>query len=180
MARKLTPEVQAFVVRSLACHDTPTIVARELLRAHGISMKLPDILRYDPTSSAAAQRGLAKKWRDLFHATREAHVQEMVRVETAHRATRLRMLERGARKFEEREAYRPMADMLERIAKECGDAYTNRRELTGKDGGPIQVRPVLNLDSLTLEELERFEAVALAAKAQGRKTITIPFTPVES
>ena len=124
-------------MRSLACYDIPSVVARELLRRYGCVMKTADIVRYDPTTTAAQQRGLAKKWVDLFHMTRDEFTKEMSRVDCAHRATRLRMLSRAARHFEEREFFIAMADMLERIAKECGDAYTNRREVTGKGGAPL-------------------------------------------
>lgn len=31
-----------------------------------------------------------------------------------------------------------MADMLERIAKEMGDVYSNRREVTGRGGRPMR------------------------------------------
>ena len=167
-------------MRSLACYDIPSVVARELLRRYGCVMKTADIVRYDPTTTAAQQRGLAKKWVDLFHMTRDEFTKEMSRVDCAHRATRLRMLSRAARHFEEREFFIAMADMLERIAKECGDAYTNRREVTGKGGAPLAPPVTINLSALNLEELERLEAIALAAKAQGRTMIEIPFTPVES
>jgi hypothetical protein len=180
MAQKLTPEMQAFIVRSLACYDIPSVVARELLRRYGCVMKTADIVRYDPTTAAAQQRGLAKKWVDLFHMTRDEFTKGIGRIDVAHRATRLRMLSRAARHYEERESFMAMAELLEQIAKECGDAYTNRRELTGKGGAPLEAPVTINFNALTLEELERLEALAIAAEARGKTTIEIPFTPVES
>jgi hypothetical protein len=45
-----------------------------------------------------------------------------------------------------------MADMLERIAKEVGNVHTNRRELTGRDRGPIKYSEV---DDMTDDEIDR-------------------------
>ena len=43
-----------------------------------------------------------------------------------------------------------MANMLERIAKEMGNAYSNRREFTGKDRGPIQYQ---DAETMTDEQI---------------------------
>ncbi len=56
-----------------------------------------------------------------------------------------------SRRFEEKENYMAMANMLERIAKEMVNVHTNRREFTGKDRGPVQFSEV---DNMTLEQVE--------------------------
>ena len=49
------------------------------------------------------------------------------------------------------------AEILKQAAKEVGDVYTNRREKTGKDGGPIQhtVRQQI-IDEAKAKIIERF------------------------
>jgi hypothetical protein len=186
MARtKLTEEATAFIVRSAAQFESPKDIIEAVNEIYGIRIVRQDVERCDPSSPGGKTRNLAKKWRELFTQSRAEALDALADVDLSHKVVRMRELSKLYRKLgEDAKPNVPLAAaraaLLEQAAKEAGEAFTNKRELTGKDGGPIQVRPVLNLDALTLEELERFEAVALAAKAQGRKTITIPFTPVES
>ena len=60
---------------------------------------------------------------------------------------------------------RPLAiEIIERAAKEMGDAYTNRREISGPGGGPIEMKaPVApDLSSLSREQLDQLEAIRIA------------------
>ncbi len=53
---------------------------------------------------------------------------------------------------------RTQLEVLEQAAKDAGGLYTNRRELTGKDGGPIQTQGVpADLTALTDAELDELE-----------------------
>lgn len=42
-------------------------------------------------------------------------------------------------KAEQRKDFALAAKLLEQIARELGGSYTNRTELTGKDGGKVEV-----------------------------------------
>ncbi|MQV45441.1 DUF2280 domain-containing protein, partial [Sinorhizobium medicae] len=62
----------------------------------------------------------------------------------SHRAVRLRGLQRMAKKAEIQGNMELAASLMKQAAEEVGNAYTNRRELTGKDGKdlPVPVSPV--------------------------------------
>ncbi|KKK82483.1 hypothetical protein LCGC14_2802950, partial [marine sediment metagenome] len=80
------------------------------------------------------------------------------------KAFRIKKLARAADKFEEAGNLVQMANMLEKVAKEIGGAYTNRYEHTGKGGGPIKYEDVTDM---TTEQLES-EADRLWTKRQSQ------------
>lgn len=134
---RLTEEQKAFVVQRLACFDSPAEASEALMTEHGVKLAPQNCEAYDPNKRAGVK--LAKKWRDLFEATRKRFLDDIeTHVPEANKAVRVRQLAHAARAFKGRGNYVGMADMLERIAKEIGNVHTNRRELTGKDGGPIE------------------------------------------
>lgn len=132
---KLTDEQRAFVVQSLACFDSPTTVAKAVKKEYGVDITAQAVEAYDPTKRAGDKLG--KRWKDLFHATRDAFLKDTAAIGIAHRVVRLRRLQRAADKLEEAGNVMGMAAILEQAAKEEGGAYTNRRELTGQGGKPL-------------------------------------------
>lgn len=56
------------------------------------------------------------------------------------------MLDRMARQMESEGNVAMAAQLLEQAAKEMGDAYTNRRQLSGPHGEPIQTESQRQLD----------------------------------
>jgi hypothetical protein len=80
----------------------------------------------------------------------------------------LRTLQRMIDRAESQGNLSLVAQLLEQVAKETGDAYTNRHKLehTGKDGGPIKTQPVpVDLSDLTDEELAVLERLATKSGA---------------
>ena len=146
----------------------------------GFDVHDAEVQRYHPNSASAIKRGLSKKWVDLFEKSRAAYTAATSEVDIAHRVTRLRKLSRYIGQLESAKSYVAAAQLVEMAEKICGDYFTNRREVTGKEGAPLETGPTIILDHLSLEDLERLNDVALAAEARGKKTITIPFIPVES
>lgn len=135
---KLTEEQKAFVVQRLACWDTPAEASEALREEHGVELSPQGCEAYDPTKRAG--RRVARKWRELFNATREAFKKNLGdHVPEANKAVRVRHLAHAARAFKQRNNYLGMADMFERIAKELGNVHTNRREISGRDGKPVEV-----------------------------------------
>ena len=135
---KLTEEQKAFVVQRLACWDTPSEASAALLEHHKVELTAQGCEAYDPNKRAG--RNLAQKWRELFRQTRTAFLEHLEdHIPHANKAVRIRKLAKAADSFEVRGNYIAMADMLERIAKEQGNVHTNKREVTGKDGKPMQV-----------------------------------------
>lgn len=145
----LKGEVKAFIVQSLACFDTPSMVVDAVKKEFGIVISRQQVESHDPTK--ANGRGLAKKWSDMFHATRERFQTELADIPIANKAFRLRALDRMATRTEGMKNFALTAQLIEQAAKECGDAYTNRQKIehTGKDGGPIEAA------TLTREEYKK-------------------------
>ncbi|MDF7789592.1 hypothetical protein CG435_10830 [Pantoea ananatis] len=134
----LKGEVKAFIVQSLACFDTPSIVVESVKKEFGISITRQQVESHDPTKSNG--RGLAKKWVDMFNDTRNRFQTEIADIPIANKAYRLRTLDRMATRTETMKNFALTAQLIEQAAKEVGDAYTNRQKIehTGKEGGPIE------------------------------------------
>lgn len=144
----LKGEVKAFIVQSLACFDTPSMVVESVKKEFGISISRQQVESHDPTKSNG--KGLAKKWVDMFNDTRNRFQTEIADIPIANKAYRLRTLDRMATRTETMKNFALTAQLIEQAAKEVGDAYTNRLkvESTGANGGPIKTENV----SLTSDE----------------------------
>lgn len=134
----LKGEVKAFIVQSLACFDTPSQVVELVKKEFGLIITRQQVESHDPTK--ANGRGLAKKWVDMFNATRERFQNEISDIPIANKAYRLRVLDRMATRAEGMKNLALTAEIIEQAAKECGDAYTNKHkfEHSGPNGGAIQ------------------------------------------
>ena len=131
---KLTDEVRTFIVQSLACFDTPSVVALAVKREFDVDVSKQNVEGYDPTKRAG--RNLSEKWSTLFEVARKSFLEDTAKIGIAHRAVRLRALQRLAEKAEEMRNLSLAAQLLEQAAKEVGEAYTNRQrhEHTNPDG----------------------------------------------
>lgn len=126
-------EVKIEVVRQLACYETISAVAAHIKKEHGVALSPQAIEAHDPTKHAG--RKLASKWRELFETTRQRFIDEAAQIPIAHRSYRLSALHRMSVKAEERGNFPLAAQLLEQAAKEVGNAFTNRRELSAPSGG---------------------------------------------
>lgn len=156
---KLTDAARLFVVQSLACFDPPSAVAEAVRKEFGVTVSRQTVEGYDPTKRAGAK--LMNKWKCLFEAARKEFLEKATDIPIAHRSVRLRVLQRMIDAAEASKNYGLVAQLLEQAAKECGDAYTNTRKLTGPNGGPLQVVPIV--PSMTPQQA----AQAYAATIQG-------------
>lgn len=140
---KLDVAVQTFVVQSLACFDGPGVVAEAVRKEFGQTIARQSVEAYDPNKKAGAK--LAQRWRVLFAETRKAFLESTAEIGISHRTVRLRALQRMATAAEDRGNMPLAAQLLEQAAKEMGNAFTNRHELTGKDGKdlPTPAAPVV-------------------------------------
>ncbi|KQY78638.1 hypothetical protein ASD52_01980 [Ensifer sp. Root142] len=138
----LKDEVKTFIVQSLACFDTPSVVVDAVRKEYGTTITRQSVEGYDPTKKAGSN--LAEKWRLLFQETRKTFLEDTATIAISHRAVRLRALQRMAEKAENAGNMVLASSLLKQAAEEVGNAYTNRRELTGKDGKdlPVPVSPV--------------------------------------
>ena len=136
--KKLDEGVKLFIVQALACMDSPSQVAESVREEFGIEITRQHVAKYQPDH--ASGKNLAPKWREIYRETRAEFLKNSMSVPIANKSYRLRTLQKllgqaikiGNAPF--------VAQVLEQAAKEEGGAYTNRRELTGKDGKPMAMR----------------------------------------
>jgi hypothetical protein len=159
---QLSEPIKTFIVQRLAMFDTPTEVADAVKEEFGVEVDRRQVQTYDPERTGEKP---AEKWAQLHAATRTAFLEESAKVPIAERAVRLRELQKLFTRARGMGNLVLAADLLERAAKETGNAYTNRRELTGAGGGPIETKD-RSLEDLTAEELmERARALAAGVSA---------------
>ncbi len=140
--RRLNDRVRTFIVRSLVCFETPAAVLEAVKREFGEQITPQAIQHYDPNRSQGAL--LARKWRQLFEETRKAFLEDCGTIGISHRAVRLKKLDRQVALYEEAGNGAMVAQLLKQAAEEMGKVYTNRRELTGRGGRPVEVQDVSN------------------------------------
>jgi hypothetical protein len=154
---KLSEEVKTAIVQRLACYDTPQQVADAVKEEFGVDIDRRQVQLYDPTRSGKKP---AQKWCDLFEVTRKKFLDEVDTIPIANKAVRLRRIDRMAREAEKMRNYPLAAQLLEQAAKETGGAYTNRREVTGANGGPIE-HADRSLEEMTDDELRDYARTLL-------------------
>lgn len=136
--------MKAYIVRCLACYDTPSQIIVAVKEEFGIDVSKQQVAGYQPGNATA--KDLSKKWRELFNETRESFKKEAGEIAIANQSYRLRVLDRLLQKAERTGNMAMAAQLIEQASKEIGGAFTNKRELTGKDGQPLtQAQPVLNV-----------------------------------
>lgn len=151
---KLKEEHKAFIVQRLAAFESPKQTVKALKEEFGVQLSPQGAEAYDPTKFAG--RRLNGRWRALFEHTRERFLTDLDSIPEANRPVRVQYLAQAARSYRERGAYMQMARLLEQIAKEIGNVYTNRRQLMGREGRPTQV------EEMSLEQVDRELAMLLA------------------
>jgi hypothetical protein len=112
----LTNEIKTFIVIALAQYDAPSDVAKAVGVNFGVAVDRRQVHAYDP----ACSKPPAQRWRDLFAATRQALLHDTAEIAIAHKAFRLRMLDRMVRRAEATNYIEVACAVLEQAAKECG------------------------------------------------------------
>lgn len=154
----LKPDVKAFIIQSLACYDTPSQVVEAVQKEFGITITRQQAESHDPTK--ASGKTLAKKWVELFNATRERFQNEISDIPIANKAYRLRVLQRMSTTAENMKNLGMTAQLLEQAAKEVGDVYTNKQKVEQSVVATHNVMPVPSCDNVDDWE-------AAAQKQQG-------------
>ncbi|EIW8628392.1 DUF2280 domain-containing protein [Klebsiella michiganensis] len=142
----LKPEVRAFIIQELACFDTPSQIVESVQKEFKVQVTRQQVASHDPTK--AAGKGLAKKWVDLFNATRERFQNEISDIPIANKAYRLRVLNRMAVNAESMKNYGMTAQLLEQAAKDVGDVYTNKQKVEQSVVATHNVMPVPSCDNV--------------------------------
>ncbi|WP_407547034.1 DUF2280 domain-containing protein [Vibrio parahaemolyticus] len=151
----LKNNVKTFIVQGLACYESPSFLVDTVKVEFGITITPQQVQLYDPTK--AAGKALSQKWVELFNTTRKRFQEVVSDIPIANKAYRLKVLDRMAVKAEAIKNYNLASQIIEQAAKECGDAYTNKRKLdhSSSDGTmtPETILDVTKLSTGTLEEL---------------------------
>lgn len=152
----LKPDVKAFIIQAVACFDTPSQVVESVQKEFGINVTRQQVESHDPTKVSG--KALAKKWVELFHATRDRFQNEISDIPIANKAYRLRALDRMATKTEGMKNFALASQLIEQAAKEVGDAYTNKHkfEHSGPNGGAIET-VTMNKDDYKAARREMLE-----------------------
>jgi hypothetical protein len=152
MTRKvLTDEQKAFIVTRLAMFDTLTDVSEAFYEEFGGDRLVSQhVAQYDPTRSAGAK--LSKRWKTFFEEQRKEFKAGKLLPILAQKEARVSELEKTYRKAKAMKNYVLANQTLEQIAKEMGQAYTNkiRAEHSGPNGDPMQVAmtAVINISGM--------------------------------
>jgi hypothetical protein len=135
--RKLDDAAKTYIINALACFETPSTVTKAIKEDLGIIVSAQLVEYYDPTKRAG--RRLPDRWKVLFEKARRAFIDDTSTIPISHRSTRLRALQRMADRAEEKGNFPLAAQLLKQAAEEMGNAYTNKREITGRDGKDLPV-----------------------------------------
>lgn len=134
----LKEPVKIFIVQSLACRDTPKEVVDMVRQEFNVEITLQQCTSYDPTRLTC--RNLGKDLRKLFNETREKFDAGLIDIPIANKHFRLKQYQKQL----ERNAKNTVMSLkiLEQAAKDVGGQFTNRQEITGKDGEALQTTVV--------------------------------------
>jgi hypothetical protein len=119
---KLNDEIKEFIVKRIACYETPSRIAAAVRINFGIDVDRRRIFEYDPAGS----RPPAQRWIHLHAATRARFLRDVAEIGVAQKAIRLRMLDRFAQLAEDDNRHDKAAKFLEQAARECGGFYEKR------------------------------------------------------
>jgi len=125
---KMVDAQKSAVVIMLACYWTPTEVVTYVSEEWDIDIRKQSVQRYDPTKHNG-QRSLAKKWCDLFHATRHRFLTDAAMHAVSKMPYRMGIYQKvidGALKMRN---YDMVLRAMEQAAKDEGGSYTNRQKV---------------------------------------------------
>ena len=123
----LAENVKLRIVQALACFDTPSQVAKEIKAEFGLVVSPQQCELYDPNKRAGQK--LSERYRQIFAETRKTFLEDTSLIGVSHRAVRLRTLQRLIETAEKQGNIGMVSQLLEQVAKETGDAYTNRQKV---------------------------------------------------
>lgn len=148
---KLNEGQKQYLVQRLAQFNTPKEAAKSLFEAHGVKISPQSAEHYDPTKRAGKR--LAVHLKQIFEDSRKRFIKYLeIYVPEANRSVRVSMLATAAQTYRDQNDYEGMSKMLVLIAKEVGNVFSNRRELTGKDQGPIKLQEIELMTEAQIDE----------------------------
>ncbi|MEO7716261.1 MAG: DUF2280 domain-containing protein [Capsulimonas sp.] len=161
-SRALPNEILLYIIERLAQWAGPSEIQKEIAELwDGRDVAKSTINRYNP-HTAQGDKELPDDLKALFAERRRLFVERVDDIPIAHQAVRLRELQSVVDQSKEAGNKGMLMQAIEQAAKERGGMFTNRRELTGKDGGPVSFvneTPPPELAVLSDEELAALESI---------------------
>ena len=153
----LKEPVKIFIVQALACRDTPQEVAELVSQEFGVKIDRVQCSTYDPTK----QRGknLSKKFVALFYETREKFDEGLIDIPIAQKFYRMRQYQRHLEKNARNTVM--SLNIMKQAAQDLGGQFTNKQEITGAGGGPLQsenVTPVTATNEQIRQAINELES----------------------
>lgn len=130
----LKKEIKLFIVRSLARFNTPTETAELVNQDYGVQVTKQQCEKYDPTKRAG--ENLSSELKAEFDIARKDFLDTPQNIPIANLSVRLQRLENQYQKHGKNRV--AALSILKQAAEDIGGKYTNRQEITGKDGKPIE------------------------------------------
>ncbi len=134
----LKKEIKLFIVRSLARFNTPTETAELVNQDYGVQVTKQQCEKYDPTKRAG--ENLSDELKAEFEVTRKDFLEKPQNIPIANLTVRLQRLENQYQKHGKNRV--AALSILKQAAEDMGGKYTNRQEITGKDGEALQTTVV--------------------------------------
>ena len=134
----LKKEVKLYIVRSLAVFNTPTETAELVHQDYGVVVTKQQCEKYDPTKRSG--ENLSPELKAEFEATREEFLEKPKNIPIANLSVRLQRMENQYQKHGKNRV--AALSILKQAAEDVGGKYTNKQEITGAGGGPLQTTTV--------------------------------------
>ena len=120
----LTPEQQTFIVAEFARNKGGGQIVKSVKKEFAIELDRQQIWHYHPDNPK-----LADKWVHLYRELRSTLIEDVLSVAGAHQGFRLRELMKQYWKADEFGNIALCAELLEQMAKEVGEVFTNKRNI---------------------------------------------------
>lgn len=137
MAR-ITKKVKLFIVRMLAEFESPMDASKAVKDVFNVDISRQQCEAYDPTKRTG--QDLSQDLRDKFFEYRRIANEELEAIPIANKRYRLQLLQNLVEAYPNNPVLTPK--WAEQAAKEMGGQFTNRQEITGKNGGPIKTEEI--------------------------------------
>ncbi|EXA67159.1 MULTISPECIES: DUF2280 domain-containing protein [Acinetobacter] len=130
----LNKKQKIFIVRSLAVFNTPQETVLLVKEEFDLEVSRQQVETYDPTKRAG--KDLSAELKDEFELTRKDFLDTPQNIPIANLSVRLQRLENQYQKHGKNRV--AALSILKQAAEDVGGKYTNKTELTGAGGGPLQ------------------------------------------
>lgn len=134
----LNKKQKLFIVRSLAQFNTPQETVVLVKEEFSIDVSRQQCEAYDPTKRVG--KDLSDELKKEFEVTRKDFLDTPQNIPIANLSVRLQRMENQYQKHGKNRV--AALSILKQAAEDMGGKYTNKQEITGKDGAPLQTTSV--------------------------------------